>query len=60
MAALGDVSVRYSAYMATNMTTDTELLTLSAAAETLGVAESDLFEQIRAAALEAERPTARD
>ena len=46
--------------MATNMTTHTELLTLSAAAETLGVAESDLFEQIRAAALEAERPTARD
>lgn len=46
--------------MATNMTTDAELLTLSAAAEALGVAESDLFEQIRAAALEAERPTARD
>lgn len=46
--------------MTTNTSTAAELLTLAAAAETLGVAEAELFEQIRDAALEAERPTARD
>ena len=42
------------------MTTQTEALSLSAAAASLGLAESELFEAIRAAAREAERPTARD
>lgn len=37
-----------------------DALSLAAAAETLGVAEAELLEQIRDAALEAERPTARD
>lgn len=42
------------------MTTNAQPMTLAAAADALGVGEADLFEQIRAAALEAERPTARD
>ncbi len=42
------------------MATNAQPMTLAAAADTLGVDAADLFEQIRAAALEAERPTARD
>lgn len=42
------------------MTTNAQAMTLSDAADALGVGEAELFEQIRAAALEAERPTARD